>query len=462
MSPQMQQAIQLLQLPILELSQKIEQELAQNPVLEEVSREEVSQEILHEQQKTDKTKEEEEVKFQKEFDVLRKIDDEWREYFQQTSPYHKYTQEDQEKRAFLESSITQSETLQEHLLHQMTLAASNDEEKKLGELIIGNIDSDGFLRISVEELSMMSDKDVDEVKKVLKIIQTFDPNGIGGSTLKESLLIQLENKGKKDSLAYKILADYFELVGKKKYQEIAKALRVKVQDVQDAVKNIVRLNLRPGALFSQAQTQYIVPDVTLRKDDDNFEVIINDERIPHLRISNFYRRMMMQNGLSPEVRDYIKEKIHSGRWLIKNIHQRQETLYNIAREIVKAQKNFLLTGMGNLEPLTMHQIAEAVNLHESTISRAISNKYIDTPHGIFPLKFFFTTAIGTTDGKEVSSHKVKHLLKELITAEDPKKPLSDEALVKMINAKGMKIARRTVAKYRKELNILPSHLRKQY
>ena len=210
-------------------------------------------------------------------------------------------------------------------------------------------------------------------------------------------------------------------------------------------------------------TQYIVPDVTLKRDDNGeFQITINDDRLPHLRISSFYRRMIEDEKISSEVKEYIKEKIHSGKWLIKNIHQRQQTLHNITKEIVDRQKDFLSRDDGRLEPLTMHQIAETVKLHESTISRAISGKYIDTPQGIFPLKFFFTTAIETMDGSNTSAHEVKAALKELVDKEDPTKPLSDEQLVQMINSRGMKIARRTVAKYRKELNILPSHLRKQY
>lgn len=465
MSPQMQQAIQLLQLPILELTQKIEHELSQNPVLEEISRDEPVEEQTPEapEAQVDEGKEsEKDLQFKQEFDVLRKIDDEWREYFRQSGPYFRPSEDEEERRAFLESSITRSETLAEHLSAQMALAASNDDERALGDLVIGNIDEHGFLRISLDELALLAGKTPQEIEHVLKIIQTFDPSGVGARDLKESLLIQLCAVGKEGSLAYRIIEKHYEALGKKKYQEIARAERVKVTDVQEAVKDIMRLSLRPGSGFGQAQAQYITPDITLRKDDGKFEITINDERIPHLRISNFYRQMLGDEKVSKDVRDYIKEKVHAGRWLIKNIHQRQETLSNIASEIIQVQENFFKTGGGALKPLTMHQIAEAVGLHESTVSRAISGKYIDTPHGIFPLKFFFTTGIGTANGEEVSAHSVKHALKELVAKEDGKKPLSDEALVKMLNDQGYKIARRTVAKYRKELGILPSHLRKSF
>jgi len=467
MSPQMQQAIQLLQLPILELTQKIEQELAQNPVLEEISREEPVEEQLREeppeQTSQDEGKEgEKDLQFKEEFDVLRKIDDEWREYFRQSGPYFRPSEDEEERRAFLEASITQSETLSEHLSAQMVLAASDNDERELGDLIIGNIDEHGFLRISLDELALLAGKTPQEIERVLMIIQTFDPGGVGARDLKESLLIQFRNMGREGSLAYRILERHYEALGKKKYQEIARAERVKVTDIQDAVKDIMRLSLRPGSGFGRAQAQYITPDITLRKDDGKFEITINDERIPHLRISNFYRRMLGDDEVSKEVRDYIKDKVHAGRWLIKNIHQRQETLYNISSEIVRVQENFFRIGGGALKPLTMHRIAEAVGLHESTVSRAISGKYIDTPHGIFPLKFFFTTGIETSGGEEVSAHRVKRALRELVAKEDTKKPLSDEALVKMLNDEGYKIARRTVAKYRKELGILPSHLRKSF
>jgi len=465
MSPQMQQAIQLLQLPILELSQKIDQELLQNPVIEEVSQDENDEELeSREPRESEESKDPDtdELKFKEEFDVLSRIDDEWREYFQQSSSFYKHSEEDEEKRRFLENSITSQASLQEHLERQMKLAAPSKELEELGFFIIGHIDSNGFLKMDLEELSAGSMRSVEEVKQVLDIIQGFDPNGVGSRNLRECLMLQLRNAGKSDSISYRILEKHFEALGKKKYLDIAKSLKVKVQDVQAAVKEIMRLDLRPGQSFGQSQTQYIVPDVTLRKDEDEWEIIINDDHLPHLRISNFYRKMMQKDGVNPEVRDYIKEKIHSGKWLIKNIHQRHETLYNITSEIVKRQRDFLERGVGHLNPLTMSQIAEAVNLHESTVSRAIANKYIDTPQGLLPLKYFFTTAIETDSGKDVSSRNVKHTLQDIIAKENKMHPLSDEALVKQINDMGIKIARRTVAKYRKELGILPSHLRKEY
>jgi RNA polymerase sigma-54 factor len=463
MSPQMQQAIRLLQLPILELSQKIEEELSQNPVLEEVFPEQAA--VPESQEPSDKLPEAPtaEVEFNKEFDILAKLDDEWREFFRQTIPYRKQSEDEEEKRAFLESSITRGDTLEETLSQQMALAASNEEEKKLGRLIIGHIDENGFLGADVDDLSRISGKSPQEVERVLKIIQSFEPNGVGARSLQECLLIQLRNKGKADSLAYRIIDKHFSELGKKKFLNIARALNVSVEEVQDTVEEIARLVRRPGRLVGPEDTQYIVPDITLRRDDGDFEIVVNDERIPHLRISDFYRKMMSDDNLSPEVREYIKEKIHSGKWLIKNIHQRQQTLYKIAEEIVRVQKRFFTSSENSgLRPLTMHEVAQVVELHESTVSRAIANKYMETPRGLLPLKFFFTTGIETTDGGEVSSRQVKNLLKELVDKENSRKPLSDEALVKMINARGMKIARRTVAKYRKELAILPSHLRKQF
>ncbi|MBN1918005.1 MAG: RNA polymerase factor sigma-54 [Verrucomicrobia bacterium] len=477
MSPQMQQAIQLLQLPILELSQKIEQELAENPVLEEIAREDSSEEAAAgeagaeerateeraAEQKAEEAREgEKDLQFKEEFDVLQKIDEEWRDYFRESGPYFRPSEDDEERRAFLENSITRSETLSEHLSAQMALAASSEEERELGDLVIGNIDEYGFLRISLDELALLAGRTPQEIEHVLKIIQTFDPSGVGARDLRESLLIQLRAMGKEGGLACRMIERHYEALGKKRYQDIARAERVKVTDVQEAVHDIMRLSLRPGSGFGQTQAQYITPDITLRKDDGKFEITINDERIPHLRISNFYRQMLGNDQVAKDVRDYIKDKVHAGRWLIKNIHQRQETLHNIASEIVRVQESFLKTGGGALKPLTMHQIAEAVGLHESTVSRAISGKYIDTPHGIFPLKFFFTTGIEMADGEEVSAHRVKRALREIVAKEETKRPLSDEALVKMLNDEGYRIARRTVAKYRKELGILPSHLRRSF
>ena len=465
MSPQMQQAIQLLQLPLLELQQRIEQELSQNPVLEEMSKDTADDELGIKDEPEQDSKNDgdaEELKFKEEFDVLTKIDDEWRDYFQQISAFYKHTEADEEKRRFLENSITSRSNLQEHLERQMKLVAQSKEDEELGLFIVGNIDSSGFLKMEIEDISVATVNTPQDVERVLKIIQAFDPSGVGARNLRECLMLQLKNFDCIDSLSYRILDEHFEALGKKKYLKIARALKVKVPEIQQAVQEIMRLTLRPGQGFGETQTQYIVPDVALRKDGAEYEIIINDDYLPHLRISNFYRKMMQEKGVKTDVRDYIKEKIHSGKWLIKNIQQRHETLHNITSEIVKRQKGFFDRGAGHLEPMTMSQIAEVVELHESTVSRAIANKYIDTPHGLFPLKFFFTTAIETEGGKDVSSRNVKHLLQEFISKEDSQKPLSDEALVKQINERGVKIARRTVAKYRKELGILPSHLRKEY
>jgi len=461
MSPQMQQAIRLLQLPILELNQKIEEELAQNPVLEEAPVEEPpSPEAELSPETPAETKE---VEFDKEFDILTKLDDEWRDFFRQTAPYRRRSEDEEDKRAFLERSITRDDTLEEQLSHQMMLSAAGDEQKKLGLFIIGHLDENGFLSTDIDDLCRPTGKSYEEIKEVLEIIQTFDPNGVGARNLQESLLIQLRNLGKEDSLAYRMVERHFSELAKKRFPKIARDLNVSVEQVQDSVQGIAKLVRRPGRLVGPEHTQYVVPDITLRREDGDFEIVVNDDRIPHLRISDFYRKMMSDDNLTSDVREYIKEKIHAGRWLIKNIDQRQQTLYNIAREIVRIQKKFFLSsGSDGLKPLTMHQVAEVVALHESTVSRAIANKYIETPRGLFPLKYFFTTAIETNDGGEVSSRQVKHLLRELVDREDRKKPLSDETLVKLINERGMKIARRTVAKYRKELGILPSHLRKQF
>jgi RNA polymerase sigma-54 factor len=463
MSPQMQQAIRLLQLPILELSQKIETELLQNPVLEEVPPEEAPPSESEKPPESPTESATEEVSFDEEFATLAKLDDEWRDFFRQTAPYSRRSEEDEEKRAFLESSITRAETLQESLSHQMILSAANEEEKKIGLFVIGHIDENGFLTADIDDLSRLSGESPEQIENVLKVIQTFEPDGVGARDLQESLLIQLRNLGKGESLACQVVENHFGELAKKKFQKIARDLNVSVEEIQAAVEEIAKLTRRPGRLMGPEDTQYIVPDITLRKDDADFEIVVNDERIPRLRISDFYRKMMSDDNLTPKVREYIKEKIHSGKWLIKNIHQRQQTLYNIAQEIQRVQHKFLTSsGNSELKPLTMHQVAEVVGLHESTVSRAIANKYIETPRGLFPLKYFFTTAIETSDGGMVSSRQVKHLLRELAEKENPKRPLSDEALVKLINTRGMKIARRTIAKYRKELGILPSHLRKQF
>jgi RNA polymerase sigma-54 factor len=302
----------------------------------------------------------------------------------------------------------------------------------------------------------------EKISEVLKVIQTFDPPGVGARDLRECLMLQLERSGKTDTLEYRIVRDYMESLGKRRIPEIARGTGCDVEDVQTAMGRIGRLEPRPGRAFLPDTDQYVLPEVFVQKNGDDFTVTTNDEHIPHLRISNVYKDLMAAGENNAEVKNYIREKIRAGKFLIKSLHQRQQTILNIGREIVKRQRDFMEKGVAHLRPMTMSQVADVVGVHETTVSRAVSAKYIQTPQGIFEMKFFFTAGLQTASGDGVSNTSVKDMIAEIFKAEASDKPLSDQEVVKMLGDKGITIARRTVAKYRGELNILPSNLRKVY
>jgi RNA polymerase sigma-54 factor len=329
-------------------------------------------------------------------------------------------------------------------------------------LIIGNIDDRGYLQSSLEELSSLTSIPPVRILEVLKVVQTFHPPGVGARDLRECLMLQLERQGKTESIEYRIVRDCMESLGKRRIPEISRKLGASIDDVQDAFGRIAHLDPRPGRAFMPDDNQYIVPEVFVTQTGDDFTVSTSNDHVPHLRISNVYKDLMAQADSSPEVREYIREKIRAGKFLIKSLHQRQQTILNIAKEIVHRQRDFMEKGVAYLKPLTMVQVAEVVGVHETTVSRAVSGKYMQTPQGLFEMKYFFTSGIQTMTGTDVSNTSVKDMLDEMIKKEDTTKPLSDEEIVKLLGGKGIKIARRTVAKYRSELSILPSHLRRVY
>ncbi len=329
-------------------------------------------------------------------------------------------------------------------------------------MLIGNIDEYGYLKASVEELTGSTGLAADKILAVLKGIQTFDPPGVGARDLRECLLLQLERSGEKDTLEYRIVDEFMDALGKRRIPEIARGTGQSVDDVQAALERIARLEPRPGRAFLPDNDQYILPEVFVQKVGDDFSVTTNNEHIPHLRISNTYKDLMSHRENSAEVRNYIREKIRAGKFLIKSLHQRQQTILNIAKEIVRRQREFMEKGVAFLKPLTMVQVAEVVGVHETTVSRAVSGKYMQTPQGLFEMKYFFTAGIQTASGDGLSNTSVKDMIADIFKKEDATKPLSDQEVVKMLQERGIVIARRTVAKYRTELNILPSNLRKVY
>jgi len=455
LAPQLQQSLQILQVPLLELRNLVQQEMETNPVLEELSTE-----MNPEEREEAKTTEDED--FKEEFDQLAKLDDEWRDYMAQSSSYSGRSQEDEEKRQFFFDSITTRETLQQHLMGQLNQAALNADDRKTAELIVGNIDDSGFLQATPEEMSLNSGIAPEDFERMLTLIQGFYPPGVGARDLRDCLLIQLKRKGKQSSLEYKIVSEHMEDLGKRRFPEIARRMGISVEQVQKSAAKIAQLDPRPGQLFAEAPQNYVLPDVTVEKVNGEYQVILNGEQIPHLRISNTYKDIMSQNGNGSEVKDYIRDKIRSGKFLIKSIHQRQQTISNIAHQIVARQREFLDQGPAHLKPMTMAQIADAVGVHETTVSRAISGKYMSTPQGIFEMKYFFTPGYQTAAGESMSNTSVKEAIMNLVKEENASSPLSDKEIVEILSERGIPIARRTVAKYRTELNILPSNMRRKY
>ena len=479
LAPQLQQSLALLQAPILELRALVEQELQQNPVLEEAPSLEAERRDGSEaatnnpadpaepppDTQIDPTRETDQGPaddFQAEFERLAKIDEEWRDYFSQTNlPLRSREDQEEKRRYFMESLVAQT-SLQQHLLEQARLADLGEEDRRLVEQIIGNIDDNGYLRATVNELALAGGFRKEDVERALRVVQSFDPPGVGARDLRECLLLQLERIGKENSVEYQIIRDHMKLLARRRIPELARSLNLSIPEVQAAVERIARLEPRPGREFSHDVNAYVVPELTVQKSGDEFTVTLNNEFLPRLRISNAYKDLMARADSPTEVRDYIRNRIRAGKFLIKCLQQRQQTLLKIAREIVRRQKEFFEKGPGHLKPLTMAQIAEAVGVHETTVSRAVSGKYVQTPHGVFELRDFFSSGIQTVDGGEVANAAVKELIAEMIRREDPKKPLSDEDIVQRLREKGIRIARRTVAKYRSELHILPSHLRRMY
>jgi len=463
LAPQLQQSLHLLQVTTLELNALVHEELQQNPLLEEVSKDEPRVEVDAESETDAATAAaKEDQDFKQEFEVLSKLDDEWREYFAQTSLFRARSPEQEEQRQHFFDSIVQQESLQQHLLQQLNFTGVSDEERKVAEFLIGSINDDGYLRTPLEELAVSSGLPLEQLQKAIELIQTFHPVGVGARDLKECLLIQLDRLGKSESIEAVIVNQHLDDLGRKRFPEIARALGLTVEQVQRIANFISTLEPKPGRMFSTEQQQYVAADVVVQRMDDDYVVLLNDEQIPHLRISNTYKELMAGEDKLSDAKEYIRDKIRAGKFLIKSIYQRQQTIYNIAKVIVDRQREFLDKGISCLKPLTMAQVAEVVGVHETTVSRAVANKYMQTPQGLFEMKYFFTPGFETASGVAMSNTSVKEEISQLIEREDPTKPLSDQEIVAILKEKGIPIARRTVAKYRNELNILPSNLRKRY
>lgn len=449
--PQMQQSLQILQAPALELRQIIQQEINVNPVLE-LETPEVSLEETEPEDPDDI-----------DLDAISQMDEEWREYWAQSRATANRRHDDDERWKYLMDSIVAPTTLQEHLVMQLRTADIEDTKVVQNvEFLIGNLDDSGFLQSSLDEMSLDHAIPIDELEVAKRILQRFDPVGIGAQDLRECLLVQMQRLGKKDTLPYEIVKSHFDDLANKRFPILAKKLGVSPEQISRAADFVSTLDPKPARRFAPSQNNYITPDIIVEKQGGDWVPVMNNDDLPHLRLSNSYKDMLAQPDNSGEVRNYIREKLRSGRFLIRSIQQRQQTVQRIAVEILKHQREFLENGPSQLRPLNMAQVAKEVGVHETTVSRAISGKYMATPHGVFELRYFFTHGVKTESGEDLSNTSVKNAIADLIKAEPKKKPLSDDKLAKLLDQQGIKVARRTVAKYREAMNILPSHLRKSF
>jgi len=464
MTPQLQQAIKLLQLSRLELQDVIKQELEENPVLDEAPELEDAREAdqlelqENEVSPVPEAGDFKEVKAGEE--TLREMD--WESYIEGYNYSSGEQYHDDDDRPSYESILTKKGTLFDHLMWQLNLTRLADTESQVGAEIIGNIDEDGYFRASLGDVAAACGVDEPFVEAVLVKIQEFDPVGVAARDLRETLLIQVRHLGMEGSLVEAILRDHLKELETRKYKQIAKEEGVDVNDVFTSAKIIAGLDPKPGRVFSQDEVQYISADIFVYKVGDDYVVVLNEEGLPNLRLNPLYAgEGRAHRYLDAKAEEYINDKMRSALWLIKSIQQRQRTIYKVARSIVKFQRDFLDRGIEYLKPLVLRDVAEDIGMHESTISRVTTNKYMQTPQGLFELKYFFNSGISMTGGDFIASESVKRKIKEIVDSEDPRRPYSDQRLVEMLADDNITIARRTITKYREMLRIGSSSERKR-
>lgn len=460
MTPQLQQAIKLLQLSRLELTQAVSQELLENPLLEEdvlIEEDTAPSENAESERKDDYVEEKVEAKEDELLNGAEESSFMWDDYYEDDRNEDRnlgYFASSHEDMPSYEQMSSRPVDLTEHLLWQLRLSASDKKYEETGAMIIGNIDEDGYLRATDEELSSILKVSEADVKRVIKLIQGFDPMGVCARDLKECLLIQVEQLGLKGTLVEDIILYHLEDVEKRNYAKIAKRFNVSLDEIGKAINVIEKMEPKPGRAYSVSETHYITPDVFVVKSDGDYLIYLNDDGLPKLRISQFYRRLLgARNGIPNATLNYMEEKFRSALWFIKNIEHRNRTIYRVAESIVKFQREFFDKGIQHLKPFVLRDVAMDISMHESTVSRATTNKYMFTPQGIFELKYFFSSGIQKTDGNAMSSLSIHQMIKEMVNSENEKTPFSDQEITDKLKAKTIEIARRTIAKYRKELNI---------
>lgn len=469
MTPQLQQAIKLLQLSRLELADTITQEIEQNPVLDDDTPS-LNSELApgpDQAPAPDQTnKEQSDHTSEVNIDNNSEIPEiNWADYANEYEPISSYNprSSDSEETGSRLDILTEKPNLLSHLNWQLSFIDTSEDEDEIIEAILGNLNQNGFLEAELEEIAEQTDFSVDEVDDALELIQSLEPSGVGARNIQESLLLQLKRLNLAKSLPTEIIKNHLHYLETKNYIAIAKATRHKIEDVVAAVNIIVDLDPRPGQAYSNEEPQYITPDVTVQKIDGEYVILQNNDGLPTLKISAYYRSVMQDKKSTPAAtREYIQDKVRSAQWLIKSIQQRQRTIYKVVESLIKFQYDFFEKGVAHLKPLVLRDVAEDIEMHESTVSRVTSNKYVHTPQGTFELKYFFNSAIERKGGGEaMSSESIRQQLKQIVAKENPDKPYSDLAISKIFADENIKLARRTVAKYREQLGILPSKYRKK-
>jgi len=482
MTPQMQQSIQLLQMSAQELEQLTGQEVMENPFLEIAEDTETEADQKPDGETAETQGEESIIDFTYsspedeprpeakteaadqntlEQDHFSDVDVNWEDFYDDSDSRVYTPSEPQEEERDFTDFVAGKENLYDSLNWQLHVSALDKEQVAIGEYIIGNLDDDGYLRVPLEELAEDLNCSEDDVESVLRVIQTFDPVGVGARSLAECLRIQLEGRGVKDKVTLNIVENYLDLLQKKKFKEIARDLKIDEAKVRDVFHQISHLEPKPGRSGNTDDVKYIQPDVFVKKVDEDYMIFLNEGKTSGLRINRYYRHLLQQAEFNSKEKEFAMEKYKSAVWLIKNIEKRKSTILKVSEAVMQFQHDFLEKGTSGLCPLTLKQVAEVVGMHESTVARVTTNKYIETPRGIFELKYFFSPGLETESGVDASSTSIKAMLAEMIANENPKKPYSDQKLAEMIKGRGINIARRTVAKYREQLKILSAKMRKQ-
>jgi RNA polymerase sigma-54 factor len=461
MTPRLQQALKLLQVPTLELQAMLKQEILQNPLLEEVDEVTEQEDIEREASPDEQNNEEAE-------DPAAEDPIDWTDYLQDGTLDRTYTPPSETSTEFLEKVPVTRTTLAESLLEQLHFLNLPAESLRVAEFLVGSLDDRGWIVTPMEEIVDSLGLPAEEIEKVLKVVQALEPAGVGARDLRECLLIQLEARGERDSHAWRMIHDCFDHLVNRRFPEIARVLKVSVQEVQAAADAIATLHPRPGTMVSAEDPKYVTPDLLVERVDEEYVVMLNDRNVPRLRISSAYESVMASpkkrsdaTTEEKETRDYIQGKLASAKWLIQTIEQRRRTMIKVMNCIVREQREFFDRGIAFLRPLTLAAVARQIDMHESTVSRVCSGKYVQTPRGVFELKFFFSSGLATDDGEDVSARTAKDIIKGLIDEEDKTEPLSDQRIAELLHEKGLQIARRTVAKYREQLQILPARLRRR-